>query len=242
MTNKRQKIRRLILFISMFLFPITIYYLSPVIIIVGATQGIINGSFVTFVLMLLGSMFFGRIFCGYLCPAGAIMECAALVNDQQPKQGWRNYIKYVIWIIWIAVIALAFALHKNAITLNVFFFTDHGISVSDIYAYIIYYAIILLFLIPALIFGKRVPCHYFCWMAPFMVLGSRIGRLLHLKRLELKAEKDKCISCHACDKACPMSLKISDKIKEGNLYNDECILCGECMDRCPKKVISYKFK
>ena len=31
-------------------------------------EGVVSGSFIVFVCMLLGSIFLGRIFCGWLCP------------------------------------------------------------------------------------------------------------------------------------------------------------------------------
>lgn len=68
---KRQNVRKLILIISMLLFPLTIWYMSPYLIIQGATEGIVTGSFIVFLLMLLGSIFFGRLFCGWICPMGA---------------------------------------------------------------------------------------------------------------------------------------------------------------------------
>jgi polyferredoxin len=65
---KRQNIRKLLLLISLLIFPITFYYLSPAIIINGAVNGIITGSFISFILMTLLSIIFGRAFCSYLCP------------------------------------------------------------------------------------------------------------------------------------------------------------------------------
>lgn len=45
---KRQNIRKLLLIISLLLFPITIWYMSPYLIIQGAMEGIITGSFIVF--------------------------------------------------------------------------------------------------------------------------------------------------------------------------------------------------
>ena len=53
----RKNIRKLLLIISLLLFPITIWYMSPYLIIQGAMEGIITGSFVVFTCMLLGSIF-----------------------------------------------------------------------------------------------------------------------------------------------------------------------------------------
>lgn len=57
----RQKIRKTILISSFLLFPITIWHFSPCLIIQAASEHIMNGSFIVFSLMLVLSMFFGRI-------------------------------------------------------------------------------------------------------------------------------------------------------------------------------------
>jgi polyferredoxin len=239
---KRQNFRKLLLIIAVLLFPIIIYYFSPQLIIIGAMDGVITGSFIVFLAMLVGSIFLGRLFCGYICPAGEIQDCAMGVNCKSPKQGWKNYIKYVIWLVWIAVIIVFFIFRKQKLTVNFFYMTTHGISIANIGDYFIYYFVVLVLFVPCIIFGKRIVCHYFCWMAPFMVIGSKIGDLLHIKRLKLSADKNACINCHMCDKSCPMSLKVSEKVQIGKMDDNECILCGSCVDNCPKKAITYKMK
>lgn len=239
---KRQNLRKLLLLCSMLLFPITIYYFSPQLIIEGAIDGIMTGSFIVFLGMLVSSIFFGRLFCGYLCPAGAIQECASLVNDKNPKQGWKNNSKYVIWTVWILSIIVCFIFRKHVVTVNFFFQTDHGVSIANIYDYLIYYGVVGLIFVPSVLFGKRIFCHYFCWMAPFMVIGTKLGNLLHIKRLRLQADGNACVNCHSCNKNCPMGLNVSEKVKSREMDDNECILCGTCIDNCPKKAITYKVK
>lgn len=76
---RRQKIRKLILIVSLLLFPVTLYYFSPALIFGAAFSRIINGSFIIFMLMFLLSIPFGRLFCAYLCPVGGTWNafCAA---------------------------------------------------------------------------------------------------------------------------------------------------------------------
>ena len=112
---KRQNIRKLLLIIAMLLFPIVMWYLSPYLIIQGAMEGIVSGSFIVFISLLIVSIFFGRLFCGWLCPMGGMQECLFAVNDKLPKQGWKNYIKYVIWIVWFSSIILCFVFSKKEI-------------------------------------------------------------------------------------------------------------------------------
>ena len=44
-----------------FLFPIVYYYLSPYLIIAGGSEGIIAGSFISFIGMFIGSLFLFRL-------------------------------------------------------------------------------------------------------------------------------------------------------------------------------------
>ena len=79
------------------------------------------------------------------------------------------------------------------------------------------------------------------WMAPFMVIGSTVGRWLHLPQLHIEADNNDCISCGRCNKACPMGLDVKKMVAEGcNSKCTECIQCGACVDECPKKVLRYK--
>ena len=235
-----QKIRRLLLLLSVLLFPVTLYYFSPALIISAGIKGIINGSFIIFSIMLIRSIFCGRLFCAYLCPAGGLQECAVLVKEKAPKQGWRNYIKYIIWILWITAVIFCYVSRGQVIKVDFFYETENGISVSNIYSYVIYYGIVFLILIPALVGGKRAFCHYFCWMAPFMVFGTKLRRMFHLPGLHIAADKKSCISCHRCDSVCPMSIDVSKSVEIDCIDSTECIQCGACVDTCPKNVLSYR--
>ena len=205
----------------------------------AAWQHIINGSFITFTLMFILGMFFGRLWCGFLCPTGGMSECFERFSLKSPKQGWRNYLKYGIWIVWLSGVIVCHVLGKGDYSIQPFFMTEHGISISVIYGYVIYYGIVLLFLIPAVIHGKRANCHYICWMAPFMIMGYKFGRLLHLTQLRIKTSSQNCIGCGKCSKVCPMSLEVPSLIKAGEIHNAECILCGECISACGKNVLKY---
>ncbi|MDK2808207.1 MAG: ferredoxin-type protein NapH, partial [Clostridiales bacterium] len=153
---KRQQIRKLLLTISFLLFPITLFYFSPALIINAALSGIINGSFIVFLLLFILSIPFSRLYCAYLCPAGGLQACSASINGKLPKQGWRNYIKYVIFSIWIGVIIACYFIKGSITGVDFFFETTHGISVTSVQSYVIYYGIVILIFLPSVLFGKQL--------------------------------------------------------------------------------------
>lgn len=239
---KRQKIRKLLLLISFLLFPVTLYYFSPVLIIEGGFSGIVTGSLLLFAALFAASLFFGRAFCGWICPAGGLQEACFQIVDKRVTGKKVNWVKYIIWVPWLLVIILGFILHGGVKSVSLFYMTNHGISVSGIMELTIYLFFITLITVLALVIGKRGMCHSICWMAPFMIIGTRIKNLLGYSSLHLEADSEKCVQCGLCTKNCPMSLEVAQMVRMGALQNDECILCGRCADLCAKKVIKLTSK
>lgn len=237
----RQRNRHAILIISFLLFPITIFYFSPYLIVMGAFEGVVAGSAIVFSLQFLTALFLGRAGCGWFCPAGGLQDIATLINGKPAKLGWRKYIKYFIWTPWIASIIIGFVIAGGVHLIDPIYHTSYGISVADLMSLGIYMGIILLFFVPNLFLGRRAMCHCICWMAPFMVFGEKLGRFLHLPQLHVSSEPDTCISCGKCTKICPMSLDVQEQLKQGLISDAECIQCAECVDTCPKNTLALKF-
>ena len=88
--KQRQKVRKALSPIMFFLFPVIYYYFSPYLIIMGAAEGIIVGSFIVFAGLFFTLLLAGRVFCGWICPAGAMQELCFKVNGRNFKGGKRN--------------------------------------------------------------------------------------------------------------------------------------------------------
>ena len=100
----RQKIRNGIILSAFFLFPAVFYYFSPVLIINATLEGIINGSFIIFILLFISSLIFGRAFCGWVCSAAGCQEAIFLARDKKVKKG--DFVKWILWIPWISSIVI----------------------------------------------------------------------------------------------------------------------------------------
>ena len=237
---RRPKVRTTLLVLSGFLFPVTFFYLSPVVILAGASEGIVTGSFVVFGVLFLSALAFGRAFCGWVCPGGAIAGAAGRLRDRPLTRGWARWGKFGIWAPWLGAIAL-FAVQAGGLRRVEFtYMTWHGISVATWEGLIAFALVTLVIAGLTPLVGRRGFCHTLCWMAPFMVLGRAVANLARLPALRLRARQDKCVGCGACTRVCPMSLDVQRMVESGNLEQRDCILCARCADRCPKGVIGLR--
>jgi polyferredoxin len=240
---KRQQIRKMFLIVMFLLFPIIFAYFSPYLIMLGASEGIVTASFIVFAFLFVFSLFFGRAWCGYVCPAGGLQECVMLAQNKKAKGGKLFWIKYFIWVPWLCTIIFLFIKAGGIQKVEPLFNIEKGISIAGhSFMIIIYFGVVAIFTIMSLLFGKRASCHYLCWMAPFMILGTKFSNVLHIPRLRIKADASKCIGCGKCNEKCAMSLDVKSMVQNEGLKHPECILCGECVDACPKQVIGYSFR
>ncbi len=237
----RQKVRRALILFSFVLFPVTMYYFSPVLIIEGAAQGIVTGSFLTFAVLLVSGLFLGRGFCGWACPAAGLQEACMCVREKRLKPGRRDWIKYAIWVPWIGGIAAAAVSAGGFHAVDPWMQTTYGISIAEPAAYIVYYFFLVLIVALALGVGRRGFCRYVCWMAPFMVIGRALRNLGRWPSLRIVADVDACNNCHRCTRDCPQSLDVETMVGRSSMENAECVQCGTCVDVCPRDALRFSF-
>lgn len=238
---KRQKVRKALGIISFLLLPITMFYFSPVLVIYGASQGMAVGSFAVFGLLFAFSLIFGRAYCGWVCPTGAFQEWEFAVSRK--KTGRKlPWIKYMIWAPWLFFIVFLFFRAGGVRKTDLLFATDHGVSIGNIWMWIIYYSVMTVFVVLPFILGKRAACHGVCWMAPFMVTGTKLRNFLRFPGLRLAASPASCTNCKVCTENCPMSLDVNAMVQNRKTDHAECILCGTCVDGCKKGAIGFTWK
>lgn len=235
-----QKTRQSIVIVTAIVFNLLLIFhslFSPVIIIIAASRGLINASFLTFLLLFFLSLFFGRAYCGWLCPGCGIQEIIALAIRKKSTNNQAVYLKYVIFALWISSIIILYlikGIHKIDISFGM---TDIPIARK----LILTGGAILIIAPLAIIFGKFASCKYICWQAPFMIIGTKLRDLLGLPGLRIKIDKSKCKGCNACIRQCPMNIDLLTNIKGNTIQAAECILCGNCIDACKSQAFSYQF-
>jgi ferredoxin-type protein NapH len=86
------------------------------------------------------------------------------------------------------------------------------------------------------LFGiKRFWCKFVC------PIGNLYGLVMNkYSPLAVQiAKPEKCIKCHLCSMACPMSIDIVSYIVEGkpSIRDHRCFHCGRCVEVCPHGVL-----
>jgi polyferredoxin len=237
--KQRQRIRRAVQVIGILSFPATFFYFSPYVSMQGAASGVVSGSLLLFALLFVQAMVLGRLFCAWICPGGSAGDLLADSRPRRLRRARVHWIKYLVWAPWLLGIGLLFFSAGGIGSVQPFYGTVNGLSLSAVEHLIAYLMVCAVFVGLSLLVGRRASCHTICWMSPFMILGQKAGIGLRLPRLHLSAQSESCISCGACTRDCPMSLPVQELALGNRMEHSDCILCGNCVDACPKSVIHY---
>jgi hypothetical protein len=187
-----------------------------------------------FVLMGLGvavAVFFGPLFCGYVCPMGSFQEWIAKLGKKLFGSYFGTLIptKLDIVLRYMRYAVLALVVYLTAVTGKLIF-----VEVDPYYALFNFYtgevvlsAFIVLGGVVLLSFIIERPwCKYFC---PY---GAFLGLFNLIRILPLRRNAPTCINCKKCDKACPMQIKVS---ANEAVRDHQCISCHKCVSgaACP---------
>jgi ferredoxin-type protein NapH len=246
-----QKVRKIILFIVMLALPIVFTWMSPVVIVIAGFQHTVNMGMIIFSAWFISSLFFGRLYCSFICMGGAGQEILDhLIKKPFKFKSTKNFkiIRYVIFTLWLGAILYTPLTSGGFSAVNPFFPNDPSGSVPFIgipreltAGFFMYFGVqLIFFLMLPLIFGRRASCHIICPMSVLGDIGARLGRLLHIPGLKLQADPVKCTQCKACNRNCQMGIDVCKQVKDGAINDPNCILCGECIDACPKKAVRFR--
>ncbi len=191
--------------------------------------------------ILVLTPFLGRLFCGWLCPIGAIQEVLYKLTNASPKgkvkrvisDKWHNRLKNLKYFILLMNIIFAYFLIQG-----IYMNGCPVIAFANIGNFLIISAIILFIFIVASLFIERFGCRYLCPYGALMSILLKLSNFLKIPRVMLKINKAMCVNCDLCSGNCPMQIDVDDKPK---VIDSECILCHRCREKCPRKGIGCDF-
>ncbi|NLX46841.1 MAG: 4Fe-4S binding protein [Euryarchaeota archaeon] len=166
--------------------------------------------------VILSSLLVGRVFCGHICPPGALQELAYLAPWKKVKISSSITTK-VRWGVFALMVLLSVSLSFNLTKV---------LGLQDFFELVLGPGLVIfLVIVLASTIVYRPFCRFIC---PFGALSSLFaGRsLLGIRR------NDNCVECGRCEKACP------PQVLRGRA-GSECYLCGRCIATCHKDALKY---
>lgn len=217
----------------------------------GALQNALNKRNFEVPFAVLGFFFifgsvFGRFVCGWLCPFGLVQDLLHKIplfkkRKQLPKHHILKYGKYVT-LVGLVLIGSVF-LFTGFAKIPVFckflcpsgtlfgaipLLSTNKMLQGQIGGLFFWKLAVLIAIVLLSIKVYRPFCQYLC------PLGAIYGWFNKFSLVQIRWEKDACISCGKCQEACPVNLS-----PEQISVSAECIRCGKCVDACPAKCLKF---
>lgn len=182
--------------------------------------------------VLVYSMFYGRRFCGYLCPLGSLQEAIFSLRSRKYRIKHRrpyyterklSLLKYLI----LGVNCLLTILGLNYIFIRLCPFYSLSLLPRLAWPGLILLGLIIL----RSFFGEREWCRYLCPYAALLNAFQWLGEKIGIRRLKVRRNLERCTDCGICSLYCPMNINLSES---EYVHNRNCIHCGQCSEKCPK--------
>ncbi len=189
-----------------------------------AVVGVVWAVVLTFIIIPLFTIKFGKIYCSYICSCGALAETVGnSFRHRGPKGDTpRRLEKYGFVFIGLAVIATVASLmgFEGPLTYYNYWVGTFlaGAAAIGLYPFL----------------GQRIWCRMWCPLAFWMNFWGRWSQF------KIVPEKGKCIDCNMCNQYCQMGIDIKSRALQGEpvtLVDTPCVGCAECVMRCPMEIL-----
>ena len=234
---KKQKTigRRLTLvLIGLFLLGYAIFMGQENVQIEGAIFGLLTGVIQMGVIhyaiaKIFGPLLFGRMWCGWACWTVMVLDLLPFKRPSGRLPGRWGWIRYLHFAISLAVVlVLVFAIG----------FKDGASGRIAVWWFVIgnllYYAIGIT--LAYTLKDNRAFCKYVCPVSVPLKLTSRFSLI------KIGRGAGQCNDCDACEKRCPMDVRISDYVLNNQrVLSTECSLCQTCITVCPQEALKLSF-
>jgi polyferredoxin len=187
----------------------------------------------------------GRLPCGWLCPFGLLQEL--IYKIPVPKLKIPTFLTYLRYVVLLVMVILLPLLLVDSFGQGSPWFCKLICPAGTLEAGVVL-ALINLELRSQLgfLFAWKVSLLvlFLVWMAlsqrPFCrticPLGTILGFFNGISAFEIKVDLDNCLVCNACQRACPVDIKIYQ-----NPGSSQCIRCLQCQEVCPTGCITSGF-
>ena len=216
----------------------------------GALQAVLGNASYRVSLYVFGciaamGVIFGRLICGWMCPFGLFQDLLYRIKTKAkrknlPGHRYLKYLRYVILVVFpILLVSVMLDVTGSGMPWFCEWICPSGMLLGAIPlvavnsglraavgARFIWKMFVLLAITVLSVFFYRPFCKYLC------PLGAIYGLFNPVSSYRLVIDKDRCVSCGTCQKACGMDIKTFVTPN-----SPDCIRCGSCIAACPAGAI-----
>lgn len=170
---------------------------------------------------LIAAIFFGRIYCGWICPMNTLMVGSETLTNKL-KIKLKKTPKWLEsgWLAWTMLVASVFTM------VVIQKLTGAKIPVL---LYLLAISVLVTLIYKPEVFHNKI--------CPFGVLQGLTGRFALFSK---KVDTDKCVGCKLCETVCPsQAVVVSEQDKKAKINSKLCHQCYNCELICPKDAIHY---
>jgi polyferredoxin len=209
--------------------------------LVGLKRLLLTGSYdeihpaglTIFIGALLIGLFFRKGFCGWICPVGftsnLVEKLGLKMKTIRRPPLWLDLPLLSLKYLLLGFFAFMILLMMNLQAIEAFNRTPYNLVVdAKMLLFFIEPGVLTLwvlgFLVVVSFFSRNFWCRYLC---PY---GALLGLLALAGPTRIKRDRELCIDCHKCEKACPGGIRVAAK---DSVNSPECLGCLECVAACP---------
>lgn len=196
----------------------------------GLLTGVIQmGVIHYFIAKIFGPLLFGRMWCGWACWTVMVLD---LLPFKRPagrlpgKWGRLRYVHAGLSVLLVLLLVYVAGFREGA--------SGRPAVIGFIAGNLLYYAAGIA--LAYALHDNRAFCKYVCPVAVPLKLTSRFSII------KIGPAAGECNDCDACEKMCPMDVRISDYILNGErVLATECSLCQTCITVCAQDALKLSF-
>jgi polyferredoxin len=177
-----------------------------------------TGYLLLFLVPVIAAVLMGRLFCGYVCPFGALQELLHVRRWalRLPDRLMRvlGFARYAVLAYLVARVLVSHTVILDGLSPFKPLFTWGGTPLTIAFSAVVAVLSIVVF---------RPFCRVLC---PYGALLSLVSRL-SLLRVQVDAT---CCRCNLCTSACS-----AGAVRGGTVDASECLLCGACYGACKRQ-------
>ena len=169
------------------------------------------------IVVLLLTLLFGRVYCSFLCPFGAVQDVLILWRRQKER---KNFIITRYFVLGFILGGLFAGSSLIFLLFDPYSGTGRLLTLGGILT-----AILLI----VLTFWGRIFCNTLC------PVGALLGFFARFSLFKLRMGES-CVSCGLCQKHC---LAGCINAKEKQIDNERCLRCLNCLPACRKGALRF---